>query len=113
MKNSTPECFKEALTPLISADAAIEMIVEKFVFTGFTTESPPVEQLASIMNLGDSQAALYFVVVQHDAKVQLLKRQNLSVETRGEELFGFIQECLNLFTILAEEDPGYLQQEVL
>ena len=74
MKDASPESFREALTPLVSAEAAREMIIEKFIFTGFTTESPPIEQLASIINLGDSQAALYFVVVQHDAKVQLLKR---------------------------------------
>ena len=52
--------------------------------------------------------------MQHDAKVQMLRRQNLGAsETQGDEIYSFLQECLNLFTILAEEDPGYLQQEVL
>ena len=50
------------------------MIAEGFIFSGFTVEQPPIEQLANLINLGGSQAALYFVVVQHDAKVQFLRR---------------------------------------
>ena len=33
--------------------------------------------------------------------------------TDGQALYNFIQECVSLFTIMAEEDPGYLQAEVL
>ena len=62
---------------MVLADAAIEMIVERFIFVGFTTEHPPLEQFANIIDLGESQAAFYFIVVQHDAKVQMLRRQNL------------------------------------
>ena len=114
MRESTEDCFTEALTTLVRADAVQEMIKEKFIFTGFAMSQPPVEQFAEIIALGNAQATLYFVVVQHDAKVQLLRRQNLNQEdSNGEALFNFIQECVNLFTIMAEEDPGYLQAEVL
>ena len=73
-KNNSRVCFKHALTGLASADAALEIIDDSFIFTGFTTEHPPLIQLASLINLGNSQAAFYFVVVQHDAKVQFLRR---------------------------------------
>lgn len=42
-----------------------------------------------------------------------MKRQDLSESTTGQQVYNFTNECLNLFSILAEEDPGYLQQEVL
>ena len=74
MQNNSRECFRHALTNLANADAAQEMIAEGFIFSGFTVEQPPIEQLANLINLGGSQAALYFVVVQHDAKVQFLRR---------------------------------------
>jgi len=86
------------------------MIRESFILAGFTLETPPIEQLGNIINLGSAHAALYFVVVQHDAKVQMLRRLSLSDKTRGDELYSFVGECVNHFTILAEEDPGYLQQ---
>ena len=74
-RNNSRACFKHALTGLGSADAAVEMIADSFIFTGFTTERPPLIQLTSFVNLGSAvQAALYLVVVQHDAKVQFLRR---------------------------------------
>jgi hypothetical protein len=45
------------------------MITEKFIFTGFSMRQLPLEQLSTLINLGTHQAAFYFVVVQHDAKV--------------------------------------------
>jgi len=43
----------------------------------------------------------------------MLRKLNLSATTSGSELYDYLSETANLFTILAEEDPGYLQQEVL
>ena len=69
LQETTPECFRHALTAVVSTDAAIEMITEKFIFTGFSMRQLPVEQLSTLINLGTHRAALYFVVVQPDAKV--------------------------------------------
>lgn len=69
VKESTPECFRQALTALASADAATELISEKFLFAGFSLAQPPIEQFSMMINLGAAQAVLYFGVVQHDAKV--------------------------------------------
>jgi hypothetical protein len=42
-KDTTAGCFRHALTALVSADAAIEIIVEKFIFTGFSMRHLPME----------------------------------------------------------------------
>lgn len=89
------------------------MIKESFLFAGFSAAQPPIEQFADLINLGTAQAILYFVVVQHDAKVQMLRRQNLAVATGGEVVYNFVQECSSLFTIMLEEDPGYIQHQMM
>ena len=73
------------------AEAAVQIISDKFIFTGFSLAQPPIEDFAHIINLGDHQAAFYFVVVQHDAKVQLMRRLNLSqADTSAQEIFTFL-----------------------
>lgn len=67
--NSFNETFRDAITPLVQADAVRDLIKNRFIFSGFSLSHPPLEQLAQIISLGNSQAALYFIVVQHDAKV--------------------------------------------
>ena len=77
MRNETEECATQALTSLVQAESVREMIEARFIFAGFTLEHPPIEQLANLISLGQNptdHAALYFVVVSHDAKVQLLRR---------------------------------------
>ena len=112
MRDESEECSTQALTSLVQAESVREMIEARFIFAGFTLEHPPIEQLANLISLGQNatdHAALYFLVVSHDAKVQLLRRQLLTIDTTQQDLYTFSSECLNLFTILAEEDPGYLQ----
>ena len=83
VKDETEECATHALTSLVQAESVREMIEARFIFAGFTLEHPPIEQLANLISLGqtDNHAALYFVVVSHDAKVQLLRRQILTRDT--------------------------------
>ena len=70
MRDETEECATHALTSLIQAESVREMIEARFIFAGFTLEHPPIEQLANLISLGQqNHAALYFVVVSHDAKV--------------------------------------------
>lgn len=69
LKDASADCFRQAMTSLVAADAAIDIINENFIFAGFTLAQPPLEQLSSLVNLGTANAVLYFVVVQHDAKV--------------------------------------------
>ena len=85
------------------------MINERFILSGFALDSAPVEQLRQAISLGNAEATLYFAVVQHDAKVQMLRKLNLSTTTSGSDLYDYLSEVANLFQILAEEDPGYLQ----
>ena len=114
MRDTNPACFRHALSALVLADAAQKMISDSFILCGFSLAQPPIEQLGSLINLGNAQAALYFVVVQHDAKVQLLRRQDLREgETQGEDLYNFLQESLSLFTIMAEEDPAYMRMDMM
>ena len=108
-RNQQDECFRQAITPISQAEAARDMINERFILSGFSLDSAPVEQLRQAISLGNAEATLYFAVVQHDAKVQMLRKLNLSTTTSGSDLYDYLSEVANLFQILAEEDPGYLQ----
>ena len=82
MRDESQECANHALTSLVQAESVREMIEASFIFAGFTLEHPPIQQLATLISLGQANhAALYFIVVSHDAKVKLLKRQLLTRET--------------------------------
>ena len=62
-RTSQNDSFIEALSSLTQADAAVDMIKERFIFAGFCMDHPPLEQLSNIINLGEASAALYLVVV--------------------------------------------------
>lgn len=111
-RTNSRDCFKQALEGLAQADAVQEMVEEGFIFTGFTIDRPPLVQLENFINLSSSaQAALYFVVVSYEAKVQFLRRQqifrNSTADEIADKIFTFVQECQNLYSIMLEEDPGY------
>ena len=68
-RNSDDECFRLAFASFSQADAARDMIKDRFIFTGFSMDRLPIEQFGEIIHLGRAAAALYFIVVSHDAKV--------------------------------------------
>ncbi len=57
------ETWADALQPLVQSEAATDLIRQKLFFTGFGMDSPLVEQLSNLVNLGETRAALYFVIV--------------------------------------------------
>ncbi len=63
LRDAGNETWAEALQPLTQSEAATDLIRQKFYFTGFAMDSPLVEQLSNLVNLGESRAALYFVIV--------------------------------------------------
>lgn len=55
--------------------------------------------------------AVYFVFVNHENKVQLLKRLDIvpteEKRIRNKQTLEFLAESKNLFDLMAEEDPAF------
>lgn len=55
--------------------------------------------------------AVYYIFVNHENKVQLLKRLDIvegeEKNTRLKLTLGFLTESKNLFDFMSAEDPGY------
>jgi hypothetical protein len=56
-------------------------------------------------------SAVYFVFVNHENKVQLLKRLDIvpteEKKVRNRQTLEFLAESKNLFDLMAEEDPAF------
>jgi hypothetical protein len=56
-------------------------------------------------------SAVYFVFVNHENKVQLLKRLDIvpteEKKFRNRQTLEFLAESKNLFDLMAEEDPAF------
>jgi len=56
-------------------------------------------------------SALYFVYVNHENKVQLLRRLDIipteEKKVRNRQTLEFLAESKNLFELMAEEDPVF------
>ena len=62
-------------------------------------------------------SAVYYVFVNHENKVQLLKRLDIvpteEKKVRNRQTLEFLAESKNLFDLMAEEDPAFRQHQIL
>ena len=75
LKEGTPDDFRAGLTSFTRTEAAVELIADKFIFTGFDMTEPPMPAFETLVQLSDTtRAVLYFAVVNHEMKVKLMKK---------------------------------------
>jgi len=72
------------------------------MLTGFDLANPPIPALETLVRLPENcNAMLYFAVVTHEMKVQLMKKHLMSEATETAELYSFLSESKSLFDIMA------------
>ncbi len=90
-----------------------EKIIQKhYLIGGFDLTSPPVQNMATMVRIEPPvMSAVYFVFVNHENKVQLLKRLDIvpteEKKFRNRQTLEFLAESKNLFDLMAEEDPAF------
>lgn len=88
------------------------IIKKHFLIAGFDLTSPPVQNMAQMIKVTPPVlTAVYFVFVNHENKVQLLKRLDIvpteEKRIRNKQTLEFLAESKNLFDLMAEEDPAF------
>jgi hypothetical protein len=95
----------------------MNIVRKNFLIAGFNLTSPPLNDIGRMIKVEQPVlTAVYYLFVNHENKVQLLKRLDI---VEGEErsvrvklTLGFLTETKNLFDFMAAEDPGYRAQEI-
>lgn len=97
---------------------SINIVKKNFLVCGCVLTSPPIAELQQVLRVdAPVYTAVYFMFVNHENKVQLLKRLDITgadeKKKRVQQALEFFAECKNLFDLMAEEDPSFRVGEIL
>ena len=114
LRDQTDDCILQLVNALGQSEVAVQTINENYLVYGLFANSLEESLARHFVFPHNAQISVWALMVHHDNNIQINARlAGGSEEFKTDSVMNFLNENLNLFHIMCEEDPEYQRLQIL